>query len=382
MEKKDLLIISTGGTIAQVIDKETGVAVISNEEGKKKDAKTFGDVLADTLRYAGLTYDAKPIKNKDGSELNKDSSNIVPDDWVQMIDTIVENYENYDSFLITHGTNTLGYTCAALSFALGNVDKPVLLTGSQISYGYPGSDAQLNLENAVKVAAYKEHRLAGVMAVFGSQIISGTRVKKTTDFDYDAFKSFGKTPLIGRVGRKVTIDNEALDSHLRWLEPRFRNKRDLDRGIQNQKLYNPKIFSNKIASLTEFPGMSSDIFRALVQTAKVEGIILRASGAGDPNIAKESENHLYENLRDGFEFLKLREIPILVTTHAPDGIASMDVNDPGELALQLGAIPAWDMSIEAMTVKFMWLLGQGLQYNEIQHRMLNSLKGEIYTTRI
>jgi L-asparaginase len=119
--------------------------------------------------------------------LNKDSSNILPDDWLKMIDTIVENYDAYDVFLLTHGTNTMGYTAAALSFALGKLGKKVILTGSQISYGYPGSDSVLNLENAIRLVA-THPELVGVMAVFGSHIITGSRVKKNERAELRCFR--------------------------------------------------------------------------------------------------------------------------------------------------------------------------------------------------
>lgn len=135
-----------------------------------------------------------------------------------------------------------------------------------------------------------------------------------------------------------------------------------------------------IASLTEFPGMKSDIFEQLVK-AGIRGIIFRASGAGDPNIAPEEKAKEFKNLREGFKFLQDEKIPIVVTTQAPDGVASMDVNDPGRLALELGAIPAWDMSIEAMTVKLGWLLGREFKYKDICWEMTRSLKGEIVLAR-
>jgi len=107
------------------------------------------------------------------------------------------------------------------------------------------------------------------------------------------------------------------------------------------------------------------------------GIIYRTSGAGDPNILPKDRVDEFENLRPGFEYLREHEIPIVITTYAPDGIASMDVNDPGRIALELDVIPAWDMSIEAMTVKLGWLLGRGLKYEDVRWEMTRSLKGEI-----
>lgn len=122
---KKILIISTGGTISQTHTEE-GIA-ISNE-------KAFtGNTFVNTLNVLKKELDIDVIDSK--TILNKDSSNIVPEDWNKIIDTIVEEYDNYTAFIITHGTNTMGYTCSAVSFAIENVGKPIIFTGSQVSYG-------------------------------------------------------------------------------------------------------------------------------------------------------------------------------------------------------------------------------------------------------
>lgn len=360
-----VMVITTGGTIAQqhdefdrTVQQETSspfkdciedIVKRLNEVGAKKQETHFVDtVLIEEL-------------------LNKDSSNIVSEDWVVLVNKIVAEYDNYKAFVITHGTNTLGYTSAALSFALGRLGKPVVLTGSQVSFGEPGSDAQMNLENAIRIATYNKVDLWGVMVVFGSKIINGTRVKKTTEYDYDAFKAFGAGKLIGTIGNSVRIDEAELNVHKsNWKNP-AKSRDELE--IANR-------FDMHIASFTEFPGMRSDIFKVLVEgEAKIKGFILRATGAGDPNVAEVGS--IYDNLRDGFEYLRRKKIPIIVTTQAPDGIASMDINTPGKEARKLGAIPARDMSMESMTVKMAWLLGLGLPYDEIRRRMGEALRGEI-----
>jgi len=357
-KQKKLFIISTGGTIAQVRDPITG----ESKGVGATDAEAFAQLLKPELEQYGFSVDAKTI-------LNKDSSNIVPVDWVKIVDAIVENYDTADSFLITHGTNTLGYTCAALSFALGGLGKRVVVTGSQVPMDASGSDAMLNLQNAARVAMTDQRAFVGVVAVFGSKIITGTRVKKRTEFDYDGFESFSTTQPIGHVGRVIQFDDDALEKHMDLYRNRARTKEQLD--ISNE-------FNMNIVSLTEFPGMSSNIFEILVKEAKVEGIIFRAVGAGDPNIIPpEDESDPYVNLKEGFEFLKEREIPIVVTTQSSQGVSSMEVNPSGKKAYGLGAIPSWDMSMEAMTVKLAWLLGRKVRYEHMRSQMLLPVKGEI-----
>ena len=369
MKEKKLLIISTGGTIAQTKGEGDGYTVNKGDEG----ARTF-------IASLGKALDAAKIREENVGTMeimDIDSSNLLPGHWVKIIDTIVENYDSYDMFLLTHGTNTMGYTTAALSFALGNLGKPVVVTGSQVPLKYAGTDAIANLENGVLVAAHPG--IAGVLTVFGSRIIIGTRTKKMTESSRDAFASFKTKPLGEMTSRGVRIEEGYLNEYLGY----YGSKSQLASGLEVHKN-----FDMRIASITEFPGMNSDLLISIAQSPNIKGFVLRTSGAGDPNVLTvetegklRSEGKPYENLRQGFEYLRDNKIPIVVTTHAPDGVASMDINTPGKIAKELGVIPAWDMSIESMTVKLGWLLGQGYSYGEICSKMVKSLRGEIVDSK-
>ncbi len=256
----------------------------------------------------------------------------------------------------------MGYTCAALSFALENINKPVIVTGAQVPLGYLGSDATTNLINALRLAVWGYHPVKGVMAVFGSKIISGVRVKKGTDFDYDPFKSFIKGSL-GQIGRFMKIDVVALEKHNQYLSKV--KPLAIQRRILSVK---SKFDTSSIASLTEFPGMSADIFKTLVENNSIKAFIFRAFGAGDASA----------NLFSSFEYLRENKIPIVVTTQAPNGISSFQVNETGQyLAEHSLAVPAFDMSIESITTKLAWLLAQDFDYEHIKSKMLEDLHGEI-----
>ena len=173
-----ILIITTGGTIAGE------VATDRRELNRITTGGEFLSVLDDTFNHLAVQNDIDI--QPDTVELCRlDSSDIQPEHWVALANMIHDRYDDFDSFVVTHGTNTLGYTCAALSFALANPAKPIVLTGSQVPSGVPGSDALTNLQNAIRVAVWQREAgpLKGVMAVFGSHIITGTRVKKDTEFD-------------------------------------------------------------------------------------------------------------------------------------------------------------------------------------------------------
>lgn len=357
-----VLMITTGGTIAG------RVAANLQDEAMLRTAEEFKHIMAPALDY---------LNDKHGLEISieqlpiadLDSSDIEPAIWTQLAAAIKEKYDDYESFIITHGTNTLGYTCAALSFALVNPGKPIILTGSQVAAGLAGSDGLTNLENALRVATWPRDEMMpirGVLAVFGSHIITGTRVKKDTEFDYDAFKSFSSSS-IGRIGRIINIDGPNLAKHVSYLSTaRWPIAKD------SATLRCENEFDMRIASLTEFPGMSSDIFDTLVKRNDIQGFILRAFGAGDP-----CSRHV-----EAFEALKGLEIPVVVTTQAPNGNSNFQVNEPGEhLRKNELAIPAYDMSIEAQTTKLGWLLAKKqkgeLTYKQLCDEMVHDMHGEI-----
>ena len=357
-----MLLISTGGSIAgEVAPDRDGV-------NHTRNAQDFGSLLGTTFDWLKSRYDVE-LEMDFEAPFRVDSSNVEPKHWTQLATIIKDRFDEFDSFVITHGTNTLGYTCAALSFALANPNKPIILTGSQVPAEVPGSDGLTNLQNAIRIAVMKRPNgpsLKGIMAVFGSYIITGTRVKKSTDFDYDAFISFG-TGSLGRIGRIININDRNLETHVSYLATKHGNP-----AIRAADLRFNAEFDTRIASLTEFPGMSSDFFKSLVEHNDVRGFILRAFGAGDP-----CDNH-----RKAFEWLKGREIPIVVTTQAHNGNSNFQVNEPGKyLRDNELAIPAHDMSIESQTAKLSWLLAKKakgqISYTQLCEDMITDMHGEI-----
>jgi len=353
--QKRVLIIFTGGTIAG------NVAKSDVSQAVKSDPNSFMSIVANSVDIIKKNWNIEILP--DVVELfNLDSSNIGPANWTALAGKIQETYDQFDAFLVLHGTNTMGYTCAALSFAFENINKPVIFTGAQVPLGYLGSDATTNLINALRLCVWGYHPIKGVMAVFGSKVIVGTRVKKGTDFDYDPFSSFS-TGSLGQIGRFIRINSAAVERHVSYLS------KSKPLAIQSRVLSVKKEFrTSGIASLTEFPGMTPDIFTSLVENNKIEAFIFRAFGAGDPNTA----------LFPAFEYLKERNIPIVVTTQAPSGVASMQVNESGQYLKEHDlAIPAHDMSIESMTTKLGWLLAQGKTYADIKQIMVQDLHGEI-----
>ena len=352
---KRILVIFTGGTVAG------NVAKSDVSQNVKSDPNSFMTILNNSVEVIKKNWNIE-INPQIVELFNVDSSDIQPKNWTAIIEKVQSEYDNYDAFVVLHGTNTMGYTAAALSFALENINKPVILTGAQVPLGYLGTDAVTNLVNALRMAVWDYHEVKGVIAVFGSIIITGARVKKGTDFDYDPFRAF-QTGALGQIGRFMRIDEAALRKHVSYLS------RIKPLAIQSRVLSVKKDFDTKsIASLTEFPGMSVDLFKSLVENNGIKAFIFRAFGAGDPSA------HLFP----AFEYLKEKRIPIVITTQAPGGVASFQVNAGGQHLKENDlAIPAYDMSIESMTVKLGWLLAQNMNYEQIKIKMLEDFHGEI-----
>lgn len=352
---KRIKIIFTGGTAAG------NVAKSDVSQNIKSDPDHFLSVLQNSVDIVKKNWNVE-IESSIVELFNIDSSNMLPEHWTRLITAIEESYDEADAYIILHGTNTMGYTAAALSFALENINKPVIITGAQVPMGYLGTDATTNLVNSLRMAVWGYHEVKGVMAVFGSKIITGTRVKKGTDFDYDPFSSF-QTGSLGQIGRFMKIDELAMHKHVSYLS------KYKPLAIQSRVLSVKKEFDlDKIMSLNEFPGMSPEIFTSLVENNGAKAFILRTFGAGDPNAS----------LFDMFEFLKQKQIPIVVTTQAPSGLSNFQVNETGLYLKENDlAIPAYDMSIESISTKLGWLLAQNLSYEVIKAKMVEDLHGEI-----
>jgi L-asparaginase len=353
--QKRVLIILTWGTIAgNVADNSVSEKVMS-------DPHSFVSILDNSIQIIQKNWNIE-IQAEIVDLFNVDSSSMQPENWLKIIGKIQEAYDAYDAFIVLHGTNTMGYTASALSYALENINKPVILTGAQVPLWYLWSDATTNLVNSLRLAVWWYHEVKWVMAVFWSKIITWTRVKKGTDFDYDPFNAF-QIGSLGQIGRFMRINQHAMTKHVSYLS------RSKPLAIQARVLSVKNMFSTQdIVSLTEFPGMRADLFQSLVENSWAKAFVLRAFGAGDPS----------HHLLPAFHYLRDNKIPIVVTTQAPNGLANFQVNESWKYLHDNDlAIPAHDMSMESMIVKLGWLLAQNVSYELMKTKMLEDLHGEI-----
>ncbi len=324
MTKKKILLIGFGGTIAMIVDEATKSII---------PAKNINEIL-------DMVPVIKDLADIDFVDLeNLDSTNVNPTHWTKLAIFIMEKYEQYDGFVITHGTNTMSYTASALSIALGRgLKKPVVVTGSQLPLVLCGTDARFNLENSVKVTLKAiDESIAEVMIVFSDVILRGGRAVKVSESDFRTFQS----PAIGPIGfiksTGIFFAPDAL--HIKQEIP-FECHPHFESGILTVDLT---------------PGQSPSLIREVLRSGTCKGVILKSHGAGSvPSIGEYSFLPLIKDAVDTYK------VPIMVSTKFLGGNSYKEINDaPAVEALKAGAIPTGDMTDVMSEVKLMWLLKRG-----------------------
>ncbi len=310
-KNKKVLVLFCGGTIVMEERFDGSLAVPDSQDSAIEILRNIEPRLTTIA-----DYDIEFIANLD-------STNISPADWDRILFKIKENYRSYDGFVITHGTDTMAYTAAALSLAIKNLGKPVVLTGSQIPGGKLESDAKRNLINAFKVATMD---VSGVFVVFDERIILGSKATKASESRLDAFQTVN-----GEDAGEINIDIKIKS----WVTKRKKRLHD----IQVSPGFEPDIFIYTIS-----PGCDPGDLEFLLHNKKIKGIIIRAYGTG--------------NIPYGFEGFfrkaKAKKLPVIVTSQCLHGKTLMRLYEVGRKALALGAIEGHEQSLENLTVKLMW----------------------------
>lgn len=342
-QKKKILIISYGGTIVMVVDHEKKSVVPA------ENIEEVMELIPNLSEVADVTMEVLS---------NKDSTNVGPSDWSRLSMYIAEHHDEYDGFVITHGTNTMAYTASALTLALGKgLKKPVVLTGSQLPLTEYGNDARFNFENAVKTAVVAaEQNIAEVMIVFSDLILRGGRAVKVSESAFRAFQSpaFPELGMITSTGIHFNQLAKKVDSTIQFdIKPHF---------------------STDIVSLDLTPGQLPSLIESLVMSGKCKGIIFKSHGAG--SVPTEGE----------FSFLPFIEktvntykIPVIVSTKFLGGNSYKEINDEcAVLAIKAGAIPGGDLTDVMTEVKLMWILAQGtFSENQVRTQMTTPYVGEM-----
>lgn len=318
---KKILLLGTGGTIASVATKEGLTPAIT--------AKELVTYLPDMS--PSIEVDAVQL-------LNLDSTNIEVCHWLAMAKAIEEHYDEYDGFVLCHGTDTLAYSSAALSYLIQHSPKPIVLTGSQKPINLDNTDARVNLRDAVRFAT--DSRAHDVNVVFEGKVICGTRVQKVRTKSYNAFDSVNY-PLL------AAIQEERIAFYID------------DKARQNKSVNFYSALESAVGLFKLTPSLDPAMLSAFGNSFR--GVIIEAFGVGGlPTYRKGA-------YRDAVEKLLQQGKTVVMTTQVPYEGSDMSVYAVGRDAKEdLDLWEAYDMSLPSVVTKLMWALGQTANPKEAQ----------------
>lgn len=330
---KKILLITTGGTIASI---QTKNGLVPGLDGKQ------------LLEFIPQLDEMCDIDVK--SIFNIDSTNVYYKHWLELAKVIKNEYENYDGFVICHGTDTMSYTASALSYLIQNSRKPIVLTGAQKPINLEISDGKTNLLDSFTYACEDNSR--GVVLIFNGNVILGTRARKMRTKSFDAFKSIDY-PRIAIVKDGIVIPyitNLSLDT-------KYYDKLDPNVGL-----------------LKLIPGTDYKVLEFMLET--YDALVIESFGVGGlPTYEDKSYNELIE------KYSKLGKI-IVMTTQVPNEGSDIAIYQVGHYLKQNpNILEAYDMTTEAVVTKLMWVLANTKEITEIKDLFYKTISNDILFKR-
>ena len=306
---KNILMLTTGGTIASVSTPYGLIPTLNSEELLSYLPKLEEDIQINTRELYSI-----------------DSTNTRPEHWLLIAKAVETEYKNYDGFVICHGTDTMAYTASALSYLIQNSPKPIVLTGAQKPIGTEITDAKSNLRDSILYAA--DDKSCGVQIVFSGKVILGTRAKKTRTFSFEEFSSINY-PFIAEI-----YDGKII----RYIS---QNKNDMKAVFYHN--LNEKVYVMKL-----IPGISDSLISTIFEN--YDGIILESFGTG--GIPDSIQDAIFKNL----DKYSAKDKVLVITTQVQNEGSDTDIYEVGVKLKKYKYLEAGDMTLEATLTKLMWML--------------------------
>lgn len=329
---KKILMLGTGGTIA-----------CKRGEAGLKPLLTSEELLSYVPDAAGLCQiDSLQI-------LNIDSTNMQPAHWLMIAETLEKQYEKYDGFVICHGTDTMAYTAAALSYLVQDSPKPIVITGAQKPIDMENTDARTNLSDSLCFAS--EGRAHGVNIVFDGKVIAGTRGKKERSKSYNAFSSINFPYIAAIQDNQVIFYLDDKDNH--------------ERSVQFFHKINPHVALMKL-----IPSMGADVLDYMAE--HYDAVIIESFGVG--GLPAYDSGDFYKAVEKWTALGKT----VVMTTQVTNEGSNMSIYEVGHtIKKEFGLLEAYDMTLEATVTKLMWILGQTDREKNIREMFYRTINRDI-----
>ena len=341
-QKSSILLIYTGGTIGMKVD-PTLQALTPFD---------FSQILEEVPELRKFAY---RIDSWTFDPLI-DSSDVEPSLWVSLAELIEEKYEEYDGFVILHGTDTMAYSASALSFMIENLSKPVIFTGSQLPIGMPRTDGKENLISAVEIAAAKDaegHALVPEVCIcFDNILMRGNRTCKMNSDNFRAFRSENLPPL-AEAGIHIRYNTGIIRRPVSWEDaPVFR-----------------KYLDTRVSILKMHPGITPQIVRDIMCSPDTRAVIIETYGAGNA----PSKEWFLKIVQEAAGMGKI----ILNVTQCIAGSVNMDIYATGKCLKDAGVVSGYDSTTESALAKLFYLLGTFQDNEQVKKLLEEDLRGEI-----